>query len=128
MSLLKIYMEATAYDVKEHQKYLEKKDDKYHEQTPIDIPKGFTWISLAGGFFAYEKELKNGTVVRLAGGEGNRKLRVYEKDEHNKENENIAMLFKDREHADDSSASNPTKVEYFYNEKELKTILNKWDK
>jgi len=28
MSLLKIYMEATAYDVKEHQKYLEKKQKR----------------------------------------------------------------------------------------------------
>lgn len=114
------------------QKGYEDSDDKLHNEYPvIPTPPGFKWSHNAGGFFSYDKELENGKVIRLFGGhEGNRKLREYVKksddQQINTQNENMAMLFKDQKAVDDQV--DPEDIKRFYNEKQLKAILIKWEK
>jgi hypothetical protein len=101
--------------------YLEAAQQERAELIPV--PKGYEWTSNAGGFFSYDKVLKNGNVIALSGKQGNSKLKTIDSEEDNSDNQNAAFVYKD-----DQKDGEPLKMHFFKTEAELKTILAKIDK
>lgn len=92
------------------------------EDSLIPVPEGFHRTSNAGGFFSYDKVLKNGHVQALSGPHGNKEMQVVSPEQDNSDYLNAAFVYSNEE-----KDGEPLEMHFFRTKEELNDILRVWE-